>query len=107
MNPAKYLVVTIPIVCASLCLMSEASFAGPQIYTLVVRGGGVVNPKPKGVSSDVVDVTIDFASGTKPAGIALSPGQGAWTDRGMSPDEPKRLSFRTTRRQSGEIVSSL
>jgi hypothetical protein len=95
MKLAKQLVVTILIACASLCLMSGASFAAPAGYKLVVRGGGNV-PQIKRVSSDMVDLIVDFQFGEKPVGDGLSPGQGSWMDRGMRPGEPTRLIYRTS-----------
>jgi hypothetical protein len=96
MKPAKQHVVTILIACASLCLMSEASFAEPAGYQLVVRGGENIHPQIKRVSSDRVDLIVDFKFGTKPVGDGLSRGQGSWMDRGMRPGEPTRLIYRTS-----------
>jgi hypothetical protein len=107
MKPAKQHVVTILIACASLCLMSEASFAEPAGYQLVVRGGENIHPQIKRVSSDRVDLIVDFKFGTKPVGDGLSPGQGSWMDRGMRPGEPTRLIYRTTRANAEKIAGGL
>lgn len=107
MNPAKQHFVTVLIACASLCLMSQSSFADPGGYKLVVRGGEVRMQPLKGVNATDVDLIVDFKFGTNPVGDGLSPGQGSWMDRGMRPGEPTRLIYRTTRANAENIAASL
>lgn len=110
MKLAKQLVVTSLIAGVSVCLMYEASFAAPAGYQLLVRGGPNVNVGLANVNANVVEVTIVFQRGNRPAGSAgsgLNPGQGSWTDRGVNRDEPNRLIFRTTRAIAQNIKSTL
>ena len=107
MKSAKQLVVTILIACASLCLISEASFAAPNVFKFVIRGGRNVGVQLKPVNQNTVDLIVVFQAGNRPAGNGLSAGQGSWTDRGMRRGEPTRLIYRTGLAKAEKIKASL
>jgi hypothetical protein len=61
----------------------------PADYPLVCRGGGSL---VIGVAAGEGNIGFVFTRGSKPAGDGLAPGECSWTDRGMSPSEPDRVS---------------
>ena len=103
MRPATQLVVASVLV--SLLSVHAAAQDG---YKLVVRGGpGVVLDLSRGDQDGMVNLTVNFKPGTKPAGPGLGPGQGSWADRGLNADEPARLVYRVKRARAQGIAASL
>ena len=60
-----------------------------QSYPLVCRGGDSLTI---GIAPGERNIGFVFTRGTKPAGEGLAPGECSWVDRGMSTNEPDRLS---------------
>src|SRR5260370_23636326 len=60
-----------------------------QSYPLVCRGSANL---PIGTARGERNFGFVFTRGTKPASQGLAPGECSWTDRGMHPEEPDRVS---------------
>ncbi len=83
----------------------------PATRALRVRGGGSLSvqtergPFRRGVQW--MKLIIDFEGATRKAGDGLSPGQGAWLDRGMQQGEPTRLQYSVAESTAQKIADEL
>lgn len=83
----------------------------PASRPLRVRGGGGLSVRTEQGSFrrgvQWVKLIIDFEGATHRAGDGLSPGQGAWLDRGMGQSEPTRLQYSVAESNAQKIVDDL
>src|SRR5258707_10389492 len=70
-------------------LSGSAAALVQQSYTLVCRGSANL---PSGAAPGERNFGFVFTRGTRPASQGLAPGECSWTDRGMSQEEPDRIS---------------